>query len=409
MNVLLIGLDPTIFQTGKTVFGDTRKRHVAYARKLREVCGAASQIRMIAYTPSGTDYRVQELTDGLTLYPTRSFHRATFLLDLARLLPTVLHDWQPDLISPQGPWEEGTLAFFLSRWLGAKYVPQLHADIFTENWSKEHWLNPWRYFLSSRFIRSSDGVRVVSQGLKRNVVDRLGVAEEKVSVVPLGVNFTPADSRTPRNHYKEQIAPQLSGRKTVLFVGRFCAAKNLDLWVEVAQMVAQRQRDVSFLMAGHGSLMPKIQRLVAEKGIADRFHFLGAVGHEMLPEIYAAADVFLLTSHYEGYGRVIVESFLAGVPVVSTRSGGPEDIVRIGVDGYLTSKPRDLADAVLSLLADPETAARMGRAGQQRMQEEFSLEILVQRLIGCWVNACGHQRVRDEQNFAAAASKEMRP
>ncbi len=390
MNVLLIGSDKTIFQTGNAVFGDTRKRHVAYARKLREVCGPASEIRLIAYTPAGPDYRVLHLTDGLTLYPTRSLHRATFLADLALLLPTVLHGWRPDLISPQSPWEEGTLTFFLSRWLGAKYVPQLHADIFTANWRQEHWLNPWRFFLGSRFLRAADGVRVVSQGLKSHVVSRLGMAEEKVSVVPLGVSFIPADPRTAADDWKKRIAPQLAGRQTVLFVGRFCAAKNLELWVEVAHRIAQRHPDVSFLMAGDESLLPKIERLAGAQGLADRFHFLGAVGHEKLPEIYAAADVFLLTSHYEGYGRVIVESFLAGVPVVSTRSGGPEDIVRHGVDGYLTSEPRDLADAVLSLLGDSEKAARMGRAGQQRMQQEFSLEVLVQRLIECWVRACDH-------------------
>ncbi len=193
----------------------------------------------------------------------------------------------------------------------------------------------------------------------------------------------------------------------MLFVGRFCAAKNLDLWVDVAHMVAQRESSVSFLMAGDGSLLPQIQQLVAQKGLTDRFHFLGSVGHEKLPEVYAAADVFLLTSHHEGYGRVIVESFLAGVPVVSTRSGGPEDILRTGVDGFLTSTPHELADAVLGLLADPEEATRMGRAGQRRMREEFSLEVLVPRLIGCWVKAVGSERKPDGQNIAQAAGNEI--
>ena len=86
------------------------------------------------------------------------------------------------------------------------------------------------------------------------------VADEKVSVVPLGVNFTPVDSRSRKEDCKRQLAPQLSGRKTVLFVGRFCAAKNLDLWVDVAHMVAQRESSVSFLMAGDGSPLPQIQK-----------------------------------------------------------------------------------------------------------------------------------------------------
>ena len=74
---------------------------------------------MIAYTPRGPDYRVRRLADGSTLYPTRSFHRIGFLPDLVRLLPVGMDGWKPDIISPQGPWGEGTLAFLLSRWLGA--------------------------------------------------------------------------------------------------------------------------------------------------------------------------------------------------------------------------------------------------------------------------------------------------
>ena len=116
-----------------------------------------------------------------------------------------------------------------------------------------------------------------------------------------------------------------------------------------------------------------------------------------------------LTSHHEGYGRVIVESFLAGVPVVSTRSGGPEDILRTGVDGFLTSTPRrnsPTPDQVCPAVPEEE-ATRMGRAGQRRMREEFSLEVLVPRLIGCWVKAVGSERKPDGQNIAQAAGNEI--
>ncbi len=389
MNVLVLGTDRTVFLT-EECFGDTRKRHIAYARRLRERCGDDSEIRFISLSPIAPEYEVQTLPHGLTLYPTRSIHRATFFLDIVRLLPTVLRGWKPDLITVQGPWEEGTLGFLLSRLLGVKYLPQIHINIFAETWRKEHWLNPWRFFVGSNWLRRADGVRVVSQALKEEAIAWGGISEERISVVPVGVNFTPADPRKGKDHYKAQIAPRLAGRKTVLFVGRFVAQKNLDLWLDVAESVLRDRPDVCFLLAGDGHLFTHIKERVKAKGVEESFYFLGSIAHARLPDLYAAADVFLLTSDYEGYGRVIVEAFLAGVPVISTRSTGPEDLIRDQVDGYLVPVgSRDpILDRVQKLLADSATAERMGEAGRERMMQEFSLETLVERLIGCWIDIC---------------------
>jgi len=407
MNILIFGRDPTLFESGSQVTQDTRKRHQLYAKVLREHCGVDSTIRVICYTPVDAKYQVQQLEDGLTLYPTRSPHRATFLLGAIQLLPQVLRDWRPDLITVQTPWEEGTLGYWLSRLLGAKFLPQLHVDIFSEGWRQEHWLNGWRRWVASQLIRHADGVRVVSEVLKNKVIEHLQTPSNQVFVVPVGVNFSPVNSLSGKDLYKEKINLRLVGKPVVLFVGRFCDQKNLFLWVEVAQRVIDQLPDAQFIMAGNGSLFTKIRSLTEAKRLQDNFYFLGKVGYEKLPDVYAAADIFLLTSNYEGYGRVIVESMLAEVPVVSTACTGPEDLIIHGVNGFLLPVKDlcGLSNAVLSLLTDAQKAQQMGRAGKIYIQHNFSTQALIDKLIACWAlvgkDICRYQREDAESESAA--------
>ena len=252
----------------------------------------------------------------------------------------------------------------------------------------EYWINGWRTWLGKQLIRRADGVRVVSEVLKEKVVKHLNLSDEQVFVVPVGVNFQPVDFHSSdKNYYKSRLNQQLVGKPVILFVGRLCPQKNLPLWINVASRVTEHIPDAQFVLAGDGILSSEIRGLVANQKLTDKFHFLGSVGYECLPEVYAAADVFLLTSHYEGYGRVIVESFLSGVPVVSTACTGPEDLIVDGENGFLLEVGDlvGLSDAVINLLQDKQKAESMGISGRDRMNEMFSNTVLAKRLIECWM------------------------
>lgn len=385
MRVLIIGKDASVFGSGE-VSGDTRERHLLYARLLRERFGPGAAIRMIAYTPNNPGFRVETVTEGLTLYPTRSLHRVTYLADLIRLLPTVLKNWRPDLITVQTPWEEGTLGFLLSRLLGTRFLPQVHFDLFSDRWRAEHWLNPWRQWVATRLLRGADGVRVVAEGLKRDVMTRLQIAPERVHVVPVGVSFEPLERAEGSEPHKGSLDAGLAGHPVILFVGRLVASKNPRLWLEVAARVLARRPDARFVMAGDGPLRAQIGQWAAEAGIAGSVHLLGEVSYRRLPAIYAAADLFLLTSDHEGFGRVFVEAGLAGLPVVTTQSAGARDLIEQGTTGFavLRGDAGGLADAVCRLLDDPELRISMGAAGRERMERQFSRTALASRMVECW-------------------------
>ncbi|MFL5540228.1 MAG: glycosyltransferase family 4 protein [Longimicrobiaceae bacterium] len=382
LRVLLLGKDATLGDEGAGVAGDTRARHVGYARAL---CARrpGSEIRCVYYRPAARGGGDEAPSEGLRLYPTRSRHRAAFLADLPRTLRRALAGgWRPHLVSVQTPWEEGVAGWALARALGARFVPQLHFDLFSPAWLREHPLNRWRRLVAGRVLRGGDVVRVVSAGLRDAVARELGVAAERVCVVPVGVRFTPDAAARDAARAALGVEP---GGAVVLFVGRFHAAKNLPLWIEAARRVAAAVPGARFVLAGDGPEAADVRARAAAAGIAGRTAFPGAVGHERLPALYAAADLFMLASDHEGFGRVIVEAGLAGVPTVATDCPGPRELLE-GGGGVLVPRGDSgaLAAAAAGLLRDEAARRAMGEAARARMQGTFGAEALTGRLLACW-------------------------
>src|SRR5262249_46280736 len=128
----------------------------------------------------------------------------------------------------------------------------------------------------------------------------------------------------------EHVAPA-TGR-TIVAAGRLADAKNYPLMLD-ALAVLRRSIDARLLILGEGEREADIRGQIARLELADAVRLCG---FQTNPWKYIArADAFVLTSHYEGFGNVIVEAMACGVPVVATASPGTREIVRDGIDGLL--------------------------------------------------------------------------
>jgi glycosyltransferase involved in cell wall biosynthesis len=118
---------------------------------------------------------------------------------------------------------------------------------------------------------------------------------------------------------------------------------------------------------------------LAQRGIVDQFHITGL--RTDVPQLLKLMDVFLLTSRWEGIPRVVLEAMIAGVPVVSTSVGGVPEVVEHGQSGLLapSGDTESLADNVLALINEPETARLMAERAEQRITDEFDLACVVSR------------------------------
>jgi glycosyltransferase involved in cell wall biosynthesis len=163
----------------------------------------------------------------------------------------------------------------------------------------------------------------------------------------------------------------------ILSVGRFAdPRKNVPLLFRAYQLLRQTRSDApKLVLAGETAPSDADMALAVELGIADEVEIHRAVSLDQLRELYQTASMFVLSSNEEGLGIVILEAMACGLPVVSTRCGGPETSVIDGVTGYLTplDDPNSMADRMREILDGPRRSMEMGITARNRAVEEFSL------------------------------------
>jgi len=174
-----------------------------------------------------------------------------------------------------------------------------------------------------------------------------------------------------------------AGRPTVLCVARLYPRKRVDDLLVAADLLRQRIPRVQVRIVGDGPEGPKIRTLHRRLGLDDTVVLLGHVERNVLALEYSRADCFCLPTVQEGFGLVFAEAMAAGLPVVTTPSGGPEALARDSRGGAVLSgfTAEELADRVRALLDDPARLAYMRRKGREYVAREHSPERL-QTLLG---------------------------
>jgi phosphatidylinositol alpha-1,6-mannosyltransferase len=171
------------------------------------------------------------------------------------------------------------------------------------------------------------------------------------------------------------------GKPILLSVGRLVPWKGQDTVLAALPYVRRRCPNVRYIIVGDGPYRASLEILAKELGVADRVTFAGFVAEEDLPAYYRACDLVVLPSRevqpgvpIEGFGITLMEAAAAGKAVVAGNVGGTQDAVVDGETGLLVepTSADAVAEAIVSLLAEPERAARMGRAGQVRARASFT-------------------------------------
>ncbi|MCI0406572.1 MAG: glycosyltransferase family 4 protein [candidate division Zixibacteria bacterium] len=176
----------------------------------------------------------------------------------------------------------------------------------------------------------------------------LGAGGGKVSLIENGVDFELFAPQNPVRCRKQFGLP--ADKKILLFVGRLEKVKDPELLLETFREVRASRPDVVLVLAGDGREREALMTRHAD--LKNDLFFLGAVPHARLPELFSAADCLLLTSHFEGMPRAVLEALATGLPVVSTAVGDVSKVVTDGISGYVvrTRSPRALAEMTLELL-----------------------------------------------------------
>ena len=230
-------------------------------------------------------------------------------------------------------------------------------------------------------LNSSDRITAVSNALRDEVI-ALGPTEERVSVLPMGVDthrFLP-DAGSLR--VRQELNP--SGGPIILFVGRLVEKKGARYAVQAMPAVLELLPDARLVMAGDGPEQAMLEALSRELRVEDSVTFMGAVVNKRLPEIYASADVFVGPSvveengDREGVPVALGEAMASGCAVIATNAGGIADLVEDDATGLLVAErdPAALATAVTSILSDVGLRSRLREAALASVRARFDHQII---------------------------------
>lgn len=258
----------------------------------------------------------------------------------------------------------------------ARVIHTYHGHVFDGYFSP----SAARVFVATEraLARGTDAIVAISSRIRDDIVSTYRIGRpEQVRVVPLGFELAPFAQIDDRGRCEARRALGLTpSTPVVTTVGRLTAIKDHRLFLRAAALIADMHPDAVFLIAGGGDLRAELEAVAREWGLAHRVRFLG--WRRDLPPIYAATDVFMLTSRNEGTPVALIEAMAAGVPGVSTDVGGVRDVVSSNDLGTVVaeSTPEALAQAVDEMLRSPDRRA-MGERGRQSVLARYSIERLV--------------------------------
>lgn len=228
-----------------------------------------------------------------------------------------------------------------------------------------------------------DRLVCVSEALRAQARDRLGLPGARCPVVHNGLD---PDHASPSH----RVLPLLAGGRWVGVIGSLLPIKGQRTLLQAAPRILERFPDVRFLLAGEGPERPALEELARPLG--DRVTLAGFLPDPL--DALAGFEVAVVPSTVETFSLVSLEAMALERPLVASRVGGVPEVVEDGVTGTLvpTQDPEALASAVCAYLADPERAARHGRAGRERVLERFTQDGMARNLEAVYAEVLGERR-----------------
>lgn len=242
-------------------------------------------------------------------------------------------------------------------WAATRIASRLGlASTITIRGSKDEWLiGTDREAMLVEAMKRSTKLFAVSESLKRNVAQRLGIEAAKVTVVGNGVDarkFAPIDRLEAR-----RVLGIDADAQVIIGVGGLIPRKGFHRVIPLIPQLRKRHPRLRYLIVGggttQGDMRRELEALAVQHGVSDVVQFCGSKSPEELSTYYSAADVFVLATEHEGWANVLLEAMACGLPVITTRVGGNAEVVLEPSTGELVDwwDPAAFEDALARSLA----------------------------------------------------------
>jgi L-malate glycosyltransferase len=222
--------------------------------------------------------------------------------------------------------------------------------------------------LLKRIWTDASALVACSDGLKNRALKFLPSAN--IDVIPNGIDldkFHPASSM------------ELTGELKLLTVGRLSATKRFDMLVETVEILKKQGKNVQLTISGGGRLRDELKNLIEQKELTNIINLTGRIETEKMPDVYRQHDIFVSASMQEGMSNAMLEAMASGLPIITTKCEGVEELISDNGIVVGTDSAESLAESIWALAGNQQRynmmsiAARhqAGRFNWQRVAEEY--------------------------------------
>jgi glycosyltransferase involved in cell wall biosynthesis len=215
---------------------------------------------------------------------------------------------------------------------------------------------------------NSDRIIAISSGVQEDLVKNFKIPEKKIMVI-----YNPIDIEEIQNYSKQKVDHKWldnSRYKTIITVGRLEIQKNQAMLIRAFKQVYQKLPETRLIILGEGNQRRNLIKLIKDLEIESRVQLLGQQNNPF--KFVTMADLFVLSSDYEGFGNVIIEAMACGCPVVSTNcKSGPNEIITNEENGILVTVNNVgmLSEAIISLLQNSGQREKLVYNAYKRITE----------------------------------------
>jgi len=395
MKILSIGSDKKLFDENSEV----RRRVIEYGRLIDElhIIVFNQKTKKCTYN---CDSKYMRISENIYVYPTNSLTKWFYVFDAVKIGRNILsftsantsdRKYLPDwLITSQDPFECGFVGWLLKRRYKIPLQLQIHTDFLSPYFKKESFLSIVRVLIAKFLIKRADCFRVVSRRIKLSLSGakvlpknrRCGranppaggfrdkrfleeaFAERCLAVLPIFVDIKKIQEAVVKTDLHQKY-PQFDF--IILMASRLTREKNIGLAIGAMQEVAKKHPKTGLIIVGNGPEEKNLALLVTRYSL--RKNAIFEPWTDDIISYYKTADLFPLTSNYEGYGMAVVEAMAAGCPVVMTDVGLAGEVLIDKKDGIVipVGDREKLVEAILNLIENPELRADLVRNSQKTM------------------------------------------
>ncbi|MHA0856897.1 glycosyltransferase family 4 protein [Paenibacillus sp. CMAA1364] len=224
-------------------------------------------------------------------------------------------------------------------------------------------------------LHKADLIIANSQSLHQKLAHNFPQSAHKIRTIPLGVDVSRFRMVNASQKISTKKKHHIPNQFTILFVGRVIPRKGVPILIDATYHV-RKQIPAHLVIVGKGttSYVNRLRSQARRLGIP--ISFLGKKSHKAIHSVYHLADCFVCPSQeHEAFGLVNVEAMASGVPVIASRNGGIQEIVKHGHNGYLVDSyhhPQEFANYLLKLAKDKDLRTRLGTNGRSDVLQHFT-------------------------------------